>query len=110
MRLCIRLFKSFLSETGILHFKHHCTESLGLLPRASSPGSLQRTERNMSPLNTAAASPGGNGLNEASVVATGSLSANGKGEVGTGREPSRAQFRDFLHFFKKYAQNSLYHF
>lgn len=54
----------------------------------------------MSPLNTATASPGGNGLNEASVVATGSLSANGEGEVGTGRELSRAQFRDFLHFVK----------
>lgn len=54
----------------------------------------------MSPLNTATASPGGNGLNEASLVATGFLSANGEGEVGAERELSRAQFRDFLHFFK----------
>lgn len=52
----------------------------------------------MSPLNTATTSPGGNELNEASVVATGFLSANGDREVRAGRELSRAQCRDFLHF------------
>lgn len=74
-RLCIKALQVIsLPDRDLSNFKHRCRKSLELLPRVSSPGSHYREQREIvTPANSHNQSSGGNVLNEACVVATGSL-------------------------------------
>lgn len=71
----LRLFKSFLSQTGMLHFKHHCTKTWNSFPESVLLLTTENREKKYVTLQNTYTRP------QEAMDECHCLSANGEGEI-----------------------------